>query len=344
MSTNVIQKEFSQIQSYLSCNRFVNPWMQVDYVRSMREYYGNSVWMIEHRHGEEQIATGLIFVEEKNGRTIAFSGGRFGFLGFEILQDQRCNYECINEVFSILIDIKFDAVSLRWDSNTEMEISSLRAASNFKEKYKKVVRQYFVTNVNESIFEGELVFPRAKKRSNLTRNLAKSMQVGFASRTTTNLDEIEIWFENCHRKRMRELDSTGWEWAFFRNLAASRNTVMFLVLLEDKIVGGCFCIKSDSELELIMMSSPGEYLERGVNYFLTYHIYKWAETNAILNINWQGSNPPSGGVAKFKLDWNAHKQDVVLHCIKESSLSDAVIREDYPDRYVFPFLEGMERA
>ena len=342
MSINLIHKDFREIQLILSTSNFANPWMQSEFLNCILDYYNSSAWLIEHLHGETKVGVGILFIEIKNGKSVAYSGGRFGFEGFEIFDGEQCTHECLNRLISSLSESKFDGISIRWYSDVEIDVPSLNSMFDYSFQYRKVVRQYLVTQTETTISNGELIFPRARKRSNLTRNLNKSLQNEYVFRVSTEMRELELWFKNCHVKRMLELNSTGWDWIFFKNLAKSENSVLFLVLLNQEIVGGCFCIKSESELELIMMSSPGEFLEQGVNYFLTYQIYKWADENDIPKINWQGSNPPDGGVAKFKLDWNAEAKQIYLYCFKNDSLDDVEIKEIFPDRYIYPFESGKE--
>ncbi len=337
MHQNLVLEKKSEFQALFGHNAFRNPWMHLEILEAMESFFGSTAIVIEHKNSKHTVAIGIFFVEEKDGLKVLYSGGRFGTIGFEEQSNHGCDSSCISNLIKLLMSFGFDSVSIRWDLsiplvdwNETSEIS--QCDSVFLTK-----KNYYITSMAKTIKDSELIFTNAKVRNNLTRNLIKSYELGFDIKVTRDLDDLKSWFSQCHQARMEELDAVGWDYAFFEGILSTREGLLFLVLSNNRVVGGCVCIRSSTDLELIMMSTPHEFLVKSVNYFLTNEIYKWAELQGLAYVNWQASNPPGGGVAKFKQAWNADIKEISIFSSKCSDLSDQKIREVFPDRFIFPY-------
>jgi hypothetical protein len=297
--------------------------------------------IIEHREGEETYAIGVFLTENREGSKVLYSGGRFGFLGFENLSEDTCTEDCVKNLIQDLGDFNFDAVSIRWDSLGARSQNDSILSTSDGSVISLFDKEYYVTKLSETIEDQKLIFPESRIRNNLTRNLNKSKKIGFDIIATKNLEWLMKWFTECHQVRMTELNSRGWDLKFFQELMATENSVLFVVSLNREIVGGSFCISSETELEIIMMSTPQKYLNLSVNYFLTNEIYKWSELKGLNTVNWQASNPPQGGVAQFKRSWNAKTEKVSIYSSRNSNVTDQSIKRNFPDRFIHPFQAGV---
>lgn len=340
MHNNTILTEQFEINQVLSRHRFQNPWLNQDLIQQMERYLNAKAILIEHNDLDQSVAIGIFFMEEKQGLRVLYSGGRFGFFGFENLVDKMCTEECADSLILELRNAGFASISIRWDCILG---GNLRAAEDLiPEAQSRYVteRNYFVTNISETIRDSKLIFTQSQVRNNLTRNIKKSYGLGLQFHVTTNLEEIHQWYLSCHLVRMSELGSKGWNFDFFQTLMLSQKGVLFSVTHNEEVIGGSFCILSDGELEIIMMSTPYEYLQKSINYFMTNEIYKWSENQGIKYVNWQASNPPQGGVAQFKQSWNAQNKLVLIYSFRLPVITDDLITELFPDKYIHPFIEG----
>lgn len=340
LHNNTIYTERFAINQVLSQHRFQNPWLNPDLILQMETYLNAKAILIEHNELDQSVAIGIFFTEEKQGLRVLYSGGRFGFFGFENLVNKICTEECAESLIVELRNAGFSSISIRWDSIVS---SNLRAPGHLIPEAQSgsvTERNYFVTNISETIRDSKLIFTQSQVRNNLTRNIKKSYGLGLQFHVTTNLDDIHQWYLSCHLVRMSELGSRGWGFDFFRTLMLSQKGVLFSVTLEEELIGGSFCILSDGELEIIMMSTPYEYLQKSINYFMTNEIYIWSENQGIKFVNWQASNPPQGGVAQFKQSWNAQNKLVSIYSFRLPVITDDLISELFPDKYIHPFIEG----
>jgi hypothetical protein len=332
---NIIHAGTKSALKTLTDYKFSNPWLQIELIRGIAEYFGSSVWVIEHVGAGETISIGVLFHEKKNGLNVLYSGGRFGFLGFESLNSILCNNKCLDQLLNELVSYELDAISIKWKDTTRFE-NKIKSKNRMVFHGERVIKQYYIAILSETIADGNLLFQSGTRRM-LNRNLRSSQKHNYEIKITTNSNVLKNWFINCHLQRMRELNSNGWDLRFFRLLESTGKGILFYVVSAGNIVGGCFCIKSETDLELIMMSTPDKDLKKSLNYFLTYEIYKWAELNELRLVNWQASNPPSGGVAKFKQTWNAKVNDIYVYCFKKDSINITDLKTNFPDRYIFPY-------
>ena len=108
------------------------------------------------------------------------------------------------------------------------------------------------------------------------------------------------------------------------------------------VVGGCFAICSQDVLEIFAISTPFEHMKKGANYILTEFIYRDAFSRHVQYINWQASNPPTGGVAEYKMKWGAKRVPVyTLNYIFDSermaTLSPDKLQGMFGEHYVIPY-------
>lgn len=165
------------------------------------------------------------------------------------------------------------------------------------------IKDYFNDN-------GEVIFRDYNRRTNLSRNVKKSYGNDFKFNVNNNLEDIKYWYENIHNKRIIELGGKPLPYELFKNIFSNpefeKNRVFFCTYKDGKMAGGDVCIFSlNGNFDNFMMSTDSDYIEMGINYFLTDNILKWCYSNGIKIYNWQSSNPPEGGIFNFKKQWGS---------------------------------------
>lgn len=277
---------------------------------------------------------GIFFYKTINKRIFIFSGGRFGYSGFN-----TADYEIdINSYFP-LIEKKFKELKVSSASLSIMFSSnkSNKTGNSWIEE-KKI---YQVASTFESVDDSGLSFRKALIRSNLSRNLKKAKNKNLKIKISKNIRNLEIWYEQCHLKRVKELKGKKWSLELLKNLFLSGSG--FLVYAQDetkKILGGCFILDSNESIELFMLSTEKKFQNLGVNHLIIEKIYNLAYSKKRKYINWQASNPVNGPLAKFKEDWNAHYMPFVIYNKNfDLFLSKPFIENNFDDIFVFPFSE-----
>jgi hypothetical protein len=276
------------------------------------------------------------FVIKNSGRIHLVSGGRFGFSGVFIINEDIT----INHIVDLLIDYcknkKISTLSV-FINTPNISYST----TNFDLKIKEIV--YLMASVKESCDENGLSFRNAKKRSNLSRSLKsakeKPFSVGVIGKNG-NMQILNEWYLTCHKKRIEEISGREWEEEIFADLISNGtgNLVYVYNAIDKKILGGCFILNSETILELFMMSTPRANQEEGVNFLLTEYLYKYAFMNNNKFVNWQSSNPPVGPLVNYKKSWNAneYKHLLINYKLDQSfSFNDQYI--GFRDFFIFPY-------
>lgn len=184
------------------------------------------------------------------------------------------------------------------------------------------------------------------RRSNLSRNLADAEEAGLEVRASTDRQDLEEWYA-CHVGRMEEVGGDPLPFDLFeamRAVGAERGTSGFLYVYDggEMVGGGAYALNEDV-VDIMMMSSVGAGLQKGANFLLTDRALRRARERGHRYYNWQASNPPTGGIVRFKEQWGSDTARY-HYCTWETgdltSLLDRPleeIRQAYAGHYVFPF-------
>jgi hypothetical protein len=161
---------------------------------------------------------------------------------------------------------------------------------------------------------GRVLFKDYNVRSNLSRNIKKAYQHEFKFDAEHSLETLEEWYRNIHCRRIQELGGQPLTWDLFKNIFTApglrSNIVFFTVRKNSKLVSGDLCIYNEvGNLDNFMLSTDSDYLEQGVNYYMVDNILKWCHQHGMKRYNWQSSNPPQGGIFKFKKSWGSIVKD-----------------------------------
>ena len=113
------------------------------------------------------------------------------------------------------------------------------------------------------------------------KHLLYAVRIIFEKKEIDNLWESHHWVVND----LIPLNVTNGEGHPPINDVRIRPLVRDDLSKDDEILGGCFILLSTDTLELFMMSTPQEYLDKGVNYFLTNELYVFAWKQNIKYVN-----------------------------------------------------------
>jgi len=159
--------------------------------------------------------------------------------------------------------------------------------------------------------EGNVTFEDYNRRTNLSRNVSDARDNGFDVEVSSSMADLEQWYEEIHAARIEELGGTPLPKPMFVNaFEIMADQTLFLVARKDgDLVGGDFCVYDEGGiLENVMLSSRSEYFEEGVNFVLIDELLRWCFRNDIRLYDWQSSNPPRGGVYRFKEQWGSDER------------------------------------
>jgi hypothetical protein len=196
--------------------------------------------------------------------------------------------------------------------------------------------------------EGNITFKDYNRRTNLSRNVKNAYDYGFKSEVSTNIDDLDYWYENIHAVRINEVGGTPLPKNMFLDaFETMEDNILFLIAKKDgDIVGGDFCAYTEEGiLENIMLSSDSDHFEEGVNFFLIDQLLRWCYENKISHYDWQSSNPPKGGVFRFKKQWGSvvrtfyHYTKILDEQRFEelSELDEESVFEAYPNHFIAPY-------
>ncbi|MDY6879519.1 MAG: GNAT family N-acetyltransferase, partial [Thermodesulfobacteriota bacterium] len=296
------------------------PFQSYEWACFHEKYFGDKFFFLALEDGGMFRAGLVLFRAVTPYGRMYYSYGRFGTAGFMLNGVQHFSFADIQKVIvefigAISESIDPDPLSLSLGSlqigyDQDKEIRAFKDYCNNESK-----RHFFRTNHIANIFQitddgGQLSFLKYNRRSNLSRNLKKAKKCGFVISHLINKSTLDTW-HRIHLERVAELGGKHWDLSFFQKMLEDQNSDTFLkffgVCLGRKLVGGAFCIFNNYVLDIFMMSTLRQFQKLGANHLLTEQIYTWCIQNGIQYVNWQGSNPPNGGVAMFKRQWMAEE-------------------------------------
>ena len=291
-----------------------------------------------------QPAAVMLFQErEYGGLRVAYSRGRYGFLGtvFLIQPTQALVEVVVQHLQNYAKSQDLDCITLSFDPIAAKEINPQWLGSV------DVCDQVdiFLCDLDD-VFEGEDDFNfqgYERFNSNLRRNLKKGLTNGYQVEQTFEWNDLELWHEQCHLPRMRELDGRVWSLDFLNNLTEGIDWSLYMVKDGNgDVAGGCLAFLTKDVTEIFMMSTPNHHLQKGAHFVLTDHIYRETRKRGAKYVNWQSSNPPDGGIANFKLQWKARMVPVWTVTIlrnkeKMRRFSPAELMDGFDECFVIPF-------
>jgi len=276
---------------------------------------------------------GLFFNRSIGNRLHIFSGGRFGYAGFSQVGGRHPLGDYMPMIESCLGNLKPATCCLTGSFLDEYGDYQIPEGWNLSEI------RYLVADIAKSVDESGLSFRNAKRRSNLSRNLKRAKNLGYKCRMSTKTSDLQKWHAQCHLVRIEELGGRQWDYELLSHfLNAGSGKLAIAEDSEGNILGGCVVLCSRDVLELFMMSTPREYLNKGINYILAEFLYRYAFDNGINYVNWQASNPPVGPLVDFKKSWNATEMCFpVFSKIWDTGVTREYLEKEFKDCYVFPF-------
>lgn len=333
--------------------RFLHtPFQTLEWISFHEKSFGDRfVFLSVEDGGEFLMGAGLFRTETPYGN-MYYSYGRFGTSGIVIGSGPVNSDEELRRYLSEIIKafrekVDPDAVSLSIGS---VQTGGLRGAEVrvFKELCSESPSKYFsrinhIADMNKLSDESRGLSLRKFNR-NVKRNLRKAKECGIATDDKIDPDILKKW-QGIHLERVSELGGKHWELSFFMSLYDSNafgSICKFFGLYSDnQLVGGAVCVYNKYIFEIFMMSTLRKFQELGGNHILTEKIYNWSIEQEIPFVNWQGSNPPEGGVANFKRQWLA--EDSVMHSMnfvfdqdKFNTIDFNLLLDEYPDRFFYP--------
>ncbi len=190
--------------------------------------------------------------------------------------------------------------------------------SNDSELIKQVIKpetgmRSFISIIEiENFFNknGEVVLQDYNRRSNLSRNLKKAYHQNFEFRTEKDQDSFDYWYQKVHSQRIEDLGGKPLSYNLLKNILFHSRTAeyskFFTIYKDHHLIGGDICVfNKNGILDNFMMSTDREYQILGANYFLIDQILKWCYDKNFKIYNWQSTNPPKGGILRFKEQWGS---------------------------------------
>lgn len=313
--------------------RSQNPMLSNDILMSLSDLFNSTIVIIRCYSKNELTYIGCFLAKLILGHKFVYCGGRFGYLGFEKINNDA---KLANYIPLILKKIR------------DLEISSFSFCSPYHDENLVGLGEfvshridYFVAPVDQSVGKEGLIFPRSVKRSNLSKCIKKSQLYNFSAFKSLDLNLLYGWYENCHLKRMQEINGKIWGFDVFEAFIRSGHAFLYVLSQKNKVLGGCFIIESRVIYELFMMSTPLETLNIYGNFYLTKEIYLDAYQNNKQLINWQASNPSDGGLVEYKLDWNCEiiSFDVFCFLDRDRGIDSDFLIEHFPNQFIYPYGE-----
>ena len=225
----------------------------------------------------------------------------------EVNQRDFAYHNLMEEVIRIAKDN--DCVSITLTSNPLSDDASLI------EKYlnPETGMKSFISIIEMEDFfneEGEVTLKDYNRSSNLSRNLKKAYNNSLEFYTEKTPQVFDEWYYNIHMERIHEIGGKPLPYNFLYGILFQSGmkefSKLFTVYKNGTLIGGTLCVFNKNGIfDNFMPSTRKQYLNIGTNYFMVDQILKWCYKNNIRIYNWQSSNPPKGGVFKFKKQWGS---------------------------------------
>lgn len=328
------------------------PFQTWEWVSFHEKYFGDKFLFLSVEDGDEfQIGVVLFCAETLYGK-MYYSYGRFGTAGIVI---GNCQIDSPVEMKKYVSDL-IEGFKEKVNQNpVSLSIGSVQTGK-FRDKEVQIfkdlcngrINKYFsrihhIANMKKLTNERHQL-SISKFNRNISRNLKRAREYGLNISDKIDNNILKKWHE-IHLERVSELGGKHWNLSFFMRLYDNNKfdsiCKFFGVYSNSQIVGGAVCIYNEHILDIFMMSTLRKFQELGANHILTEKIYSWCIENRIPFVNWQGSNPPEGGLAMFKRQWLA--EDSIMHSMNFvfdqgtfNTIDYNLLLNRYPDRFFFP--------
>lgn len=190
---------------------------------------------------------------------------------------------------------------------------------------------------------GNPLLPGRSRRANLTRNIRKAEQAGLQTALESGWEVLTAW-QALHQQRCAELGGAYWPLPFLACAHACEGLemVLFTARRAGELVGGILCFHSPQVLDVFMPAATAATQKMGGNHLLAEQLLLWSQRQGIAEVNWQGSNPPDGGVARFKEQWLGEPRErlewfLPLQPDRLAGVDWPALATARPDRFLFPF-------
>lgn len=267
--------------------------------------------------------------------------------------------EKIGEIYKCLLH-KAVEIAKRYDCITLTIITNpFRDDIDFYKRY--LLPDFVFENFTQyitltSVFEGEKLTLRDYNiRSNMSRNIKKSKELGYSIKFCENLEQLKSWYQ-IHCQRHTELGAIPLEYCLFENmfydLSPRNKAQLILVEYRGEIAGGCFYIYHKKIMDVFMLSMNPKYTKPSANYINTEYSLYWANSLGIAIYNWQSSQNRQCGVYNFKRQWGSVDRPYYFVTKLLCNLRDVQeigadnIKQQYKWHYVIPygaFTEGPDK-
>ena len=299
-------------------------------------FIGCSLYLFNSRLGNILVST----IQAGSMGCISYNG--------EVNQRVSAYHNLMEEVIRIAKDN--DCVSITLTSNPFSDDSSLI------EKYlnPETGMKSFISIIEMEDFfneEGEVTLKDYNRSSNLSRNLKKAYNNSLEFYTEKTPQVFDEWYYIIHMERIHEIGGKPLPYNFLYGILFQSGmkefSKLFTVYKNGTLIGGTLCVFNKNGIfDNFMPSTRKQYLNIGTNYFMVDQILKWCYKHNIRVYNWQSSNPPNGGVFKFKRQWGSEvlpynyytkilDKDRFERIISENSLES--IKEAFEGHFFAPF-------
>ncbi|MFW5982899.1 MAG: hypothetical protein ACOCQ4_00210 [bacterium] len=186
---------------------------------------------------------------------------------------------------------------------------------NIIEKYLKpeAGMKSFISIIKTKKFfnaDGEVTLKKYNRSSNLSRNLKKAYHNSLEFYVEKKPQIFDEWYNNIHKERIYEIGGKPLPYKMLYDILfhpkMEEFSKLFTIYKNGILIGADLCVFNDNGIfDNFMPSTRKQYLDIGTNFFMIEQILKWCYRNQIKIYNWQSSNPPKGGVFKFKQQWGS---------------------------------------
>jgi hypothetical protein len=309
---------------------------------SFQEHYFNDRFhfLALEEKGVFKAGAGVFSMQTDVGR-LYYSFGRYGVNG--LCWGRYCqsiNHAKIAQLVRLLLDaiteeldpgaisVCLGSLTIARDEKAEVEAFKQLCTTN---QWKYFSRINHVADLSLLVDDHHELNLRNFNR-NIRRNLSKAQSAGLKARHILSSEALIAWHD-IHKERVSELEGKTWELDLFLKSLEEQDTqnyfTFFGVYHNENLVGGASCFFNSNLMDVFMMSTKRRYQQLGANHLLTEKIYRWCIKKDIKYINWQGSNPPKGGVAEFKRQWMGREK--TMHAISRIFNDEALNALDFSD-------------
>ncbi len=331
-----------------------SPFQTFKVIKLLFDYFKDDFYFITYMEKDIFLMGICLFKKETKAGSHLYSFGRFGVSGLILGNIQEIELIDLLELFfqkdiykitSNPISASIGYLQINYnDQQNSVNINNISEALKLKlfQRINLCVDLKRITkNGKISIIENKNI--NGKYRRNITRNLRIAKENQIIVSKEFNKKILNEWY-SIHEQRIKELDGNKWDYGFFENLLDSEiqdHSQFFGAYFEEKLIGGVVCFFCNNVLDVFMLSTVKKNQMLGVNHLLAYEIYKWSINNGIKYVNWQASNPPNGGVAKFKKQFFA--EDVYFYSVNKFYINNVFKINDFrnlmknnQDRFFYP--------